>query len=97
MGLYIPNMQMPTGGHILIVFPSGRVLEVSADETQDIFRETQSFPVPPHGDLISRETAKLYHSYLVDERTDIRVPAIPLSVLNVVPTIIPAEPAEEGQ
>ena len=54
-------------------------------------------PVPPHGDLISRETAKLYHSYLVDERTDIRVPAIPLSVLNVVPTIIPAEPAEEGQ
>lgn len=91
MGLYIPNMQMPTGGRILIVFPSGRVLEVSADETQDIFRETQAFPVPPHGDLISRETAKLYHSYLVDERTDIRVPAIPLSVLNVVPTIIPAD------
>lgn len=48
MGLYIPNMQMPTGGRILIVFPSGRVLEVSADETQDIFREAQAFPVPPH-------------------------------------------------
>jgi len=48
-------------------------------------------PIPPHGDLISRETAKLYHSYLVDERTDTRVPAIPLSVLNVIPTIIPAE------
>lgn len=91
MGLYIPNMQMPTGGRILIVFPSGRVLEVSADETQDIFREAKAFPVPPHGDLISRETAKLYHSYLVDERTDIRVPAIPLSVLNVVPTIIPED------
>ena len=32
-------------GRILIVFPSGRVLEVSADATQEIFRETKAVPV----------------------------------------------------
>ena len=55
MGVYIDGMEMPMGGRILIVFPSGRVLEVSADATQDIFRETQAVPVPPHGDLIDRD------------------------------------------
>lgn len=55
MGVYIKDMEMPTGGRILIVFPSGRVLEVSADATQDIFRETQAFPVPPHGRLVDAD------------------------------------------
>lgn len=54
MGLYI-NMEMPTVGRILIIFPSGRTLEVSADNTQNILGETKAVPVPPHGDLISRE------------------------------------------
>ena len=55
MGVYIKDMELPPGGRILIVFPSGRVLEVSADATQDIFRETQAVPVPPHGRLIDAD------------------------------------------
>lgn len=55
MGVYIKDMEMPKDGRILIVFPSGRVLEVSADETQDIFEEAQAFPVPPHGRLIDAD------------------------------------------
>lgn len=88
MGIYIENMEMPKfGGKIITIYADGRVLYDGG--------YIKAVPVPPHGDLISRETAKLYHSYLVDERTDIRVPAIPLSVLDVVPTVIPADQKEE--
>ncbi len=52
MSVLIKGMKMPTSGRILIVFPSGRALEVSADATQKIFRETKAVPVPPHGRLI---------------------------------------------
>ena len=84
MAIYIEGMEMPPGGRILIVFPSGRVLEVSADATQDIFRETQAVPVPSHGRLIdadaldSSETDYLGNHlvYLVD--------------IDAAPTIIPA-------
>lgn len=96
MGIYLPNMEMPRKGQMLVIFPDGTSY-VCFNGMRERLAQTKAFPVPPHGDLISRETAKLYHSYLVDERTDIRVPAIPLSVLNVIPTIIPAEPAEEGE
>ena len=73
MGIYIKGMGMPMDGRILIVFPSGRVLEVSADATQDIFRETQAIPVQPHGDLIDRnETIKaLWKSlYEYEDKTE---------------------------
>ena len=49
MAVYIEDMDIPMSGHILIVFPSRRVVEVSADSTQVIFREKQALPVPPHG------------------------------------------------
>ena len=96
MGLYIPNMQMPTGGRILIVFPSGRVLEVSADQTQDIFREEQAFPVPPHGDLIDRDAARgsIKPWTPEDERnccTFDTVKKLMYTMLDRAPTIIPAE------
>lgn len=108
MGVYVKDMEMPKEGFVeILIRDDGTVQQTGQSyridgtdyytpyvgEMPTIYK---AIPVPPHGDLISRETAKLYHSYLVDERTDIRVPAIPLSVLNVVPTIIPADPAEEG-
>jgi hypothetical protein len=102
MGLYIPNMQMPTGGRILIVFPSGRVLEVSADETQDIFREAKAFPVPPHGDSIDRAALLVKINKICDRRdagiiSDLTCLQQITSALRHASTIIPAEPAEEGQ
>lgn len=102
MGLYIKNMEMPkygcdhcflrTGNYCGRIEKNEPVVEYARKSERH--PDCPLVPVPPHGDLISRETAKLYHSYLVDERTDIRVPAIPLSVLNVIPTIIPAEEGE---
>lgn len=99
MGIYIKGMKMPEEGSwaTIRIYPDGTCAVPNWQGDCTLIRGAQAVSVPPHGDLISRETAKLYHSYLVDERTDIRVPAIPLSVLNVIPTIIPAEPAEEGE
>lgn len=100
MGIYIKGMEMPTGGRILIIFPSGRVLEVSADATQDIFRETQAFPVPPHGrlgdlDELYKEAFK--RSETKDGYYDCLDPVISCYTIEDAPTIIPAEPAEDGQ
>ena len=93
MGVYIKGMEMPKEGSwkTIRIYPDGTCAVPNWQGDCTLIKGAKAFPVPPHGDLISRETAKLYHSYLVDERTDIRVPAIPLSVLNVIPTIIPAE------
>lgn len=54
MSLLINGMEMPTVGRILITLPSGRTLEVSADNTQNILGEAKAVPVPPQGDLIGR-------------------------------------------
>ena len=51
MGIYIKDIEMPTVGHILITFPSGRTLEVSADKTQNILREAQAISITQHGRL----------------------------------------------
>lgn len=104
MGVYIKDMEMPKYGRILIVFPSGRVLEVSADETQDIFEEAQAFPVPPHGRSIDAD------KFIKDEcnNCDGACELIPCNCLNCTadcrcdfikdiadaPTIIPGEEGE---
>lgn len=64
MSILIKGMKMPISGRILIVFPSGRVLEVSADATQDIFRETKAVPVLPHGKLIDVDTLEVNDGWL---------------------------------
>ena len=92
MGLYIPNMQMPTGGRILIVFPSGRVLDVSADETQDIFREVQAFPVSPHGrlgdlDTLQKQIDFARNSGMLGKTAHYKLQKL----IKEAPTIIPAD------
>lgn len=92
MGILIHGLDLPENEPLIVkINPDGTV----STTWKNNYKKYTAIPVPPHGDMISRETAKLYHSYLVDERTGIRVPAIPLSVLNVVPAIIQAEPEEE--
>lgn len=89
-GVYIKNAEMPTAGRILIVFPSGRVLEVSADAAQDIFRETQAFSIPSHGNL--KDADAIRKDWLENYRY-----ALTRSILDSfddAPTIIPAESVE---
>lgn len=92
----IKDIEMPTSGRILIVFPSGRVLEVSADATQEIFRETQAIPVPPHEDLIERKAIYLTDFEIVmcegDYKDGMRML---LEKVESAPTIISASKEEQ--
>ena len=102
MSILIKGTEMPMGGRILIVFPSGSVLEVSADATQDIFRETQAVSVPPHGRLIDVEELKewvlnwfevnrYYHPYAKDNN----IPTTELyDIIDRISAIIDAEEGE---
>ena len=97
MGVYIKGMSMPTGGRILIVFPSGRVLEVSADATQNIFRETQAVPVPPHGRLIDADALDVIgYCGIPQGREDTFDSGVMWLAerIDELPTIIPAEEGE---
>ena len=97
MGVYIKGMEMPTVGRILIVLPSGRTLEVSADSAQNIFREAQAVPVPPHGRLIDADA--LYEKVPVNwhgDKQDI-VCTITGNHIKNAPTIIPASGGHEDE
>ena len=97
MGVYIEGMEMPTSGRILIVFPSGRALEVSADATQEIFRETKAVPVPPHGRLIDADALlNLLNSCMFpSDMVTTRAVSMGINWIKEAPTVIEAEDGEE--
>ena len=94
MGIYIQNMKIPAAGHILIILPSGRTLEVTADSTQNILREAKAIPIPPHGRLKDYDRImKEYNEWF--SKTESReyenmFYALQMAI-NGSPTIIPAE------
>ena len=101
MSLIIKDMKMPTVGRILITFPSGRTLEVSADNTQNILGEAKAVPVPPHGrlgdlDRLERMFADIdsapYSCF--DGEEPFYSAADAAQIIRLAPTIIPAEEGE---
>ena len=99
MGVYIKGIEMPTVGRILIVLPSGRTLEVSADSAQNIFREAQAVPVPKHGRLIdARYIRDAIITKWMDKADDSYMYKCGMSdayeVIRNAPTIIPTEEGE---
>lgn len=55
MSVYIRDMEIPPVGRVLMVFPSGRVLEVSSDKIQDAYKGAEAVELPPHGRLIDAD------------------------------------------
>lgn len=96
MGVYIKGLNMPTVGRILITLPSGRTLEVSADNTQNILGEAKAVPVPPHGRVIDADA--LHYSRIRIVHNDGTVGGYHAVVMSAeikdAPTIIPAEEGE---
>lgn len=94
----IKNMEMPTGCCALTVkvWPDGQVEIINADGE---WKTSEAVPVPPHGDLIGRE-------WLIDIALHLMHTAKNNEIANGVkwllqyiieaPTIIQADPAEEG-
>lgn len=68
MGIYLPNMEMPRKGQMLVIFPDGTSY-VCFNGMRERLTQTTAVPVPPHGRLIDADalTEKLkkhreYHS-----------------------------------
>lgn len=50
MGIYLPNMEMPRKGEMLVVFPDGTAY-VCFNGMRERLSQTEAVPVPPHGRL----------------------------------------------
>ena len=91
MGVYIKGMEMPPKGKgaVVILCSSGAVYSGGQ-------KVGTAVPVPPHGDLIERKTAydSLLHGMVM---TGYQSRALSCIDEFRVPTIVPAEPAEEGE
>lgn len=96
MDVLVKDIKMPSVGHIIIVFPSGRALEVSIDKTQNIYREAEAVELPPHGRLIDAGALMERFSYSPDDTLEdkywIRAAR---RIIIEASTIIPAD--KEGE
>lgn len=92
MGVYI-NMEMSTTPVLFCIHPDGKVFA----DIDGGWREYKAVPVPPHGRLIEAEpimkfiTDGLNSGEFGYDQTKV------LTEIQYAPTIIPAEPAEEGE
>ncbi|MDO4861735.1 MAG: hypothetical protein Q3984_03605 [Eubacteriales bacterium] len=50
MGIYLPNMEMPRKGQMLVIFPDGTSY-VCFNGMRERLTQTTAVPVPPHGKL----------------------------------------------
>lgn len=93
--ILIRGMKMPAHDRVLIVFPSGRVLEVAADKTQYIYSETKAVSVPQHGRLVDALYIRdgIVQKWM-DKADDSRMYKFGMQdayeVIRNAPTIIPA-------
>ena len=91
MGIYLPDMEMPRKGQMLVIFPDGTCY-VCFNGMRERLAQTTAFPVPPHGDLIDRDV-------LLSDKTDMVNKMMVFGGKYVVsedeirgaPTVIPAE------
>ena len=56
MGIYLPNMEMPRKGEMLVIFPDGTSY-VCFNGMRERLKHTTAFSVPPHGRLIAEADA----------------------------------------
>ena len=104
MGVYISGIEIPKDRpQLLWVYPNGKVMTLQSDV--DPWKELQAVPVPEHGRCIdadvlckvlqrnseeewNNKTAPFSWAYAYDCVKD---------TVEDMPTIIPADPAEEGE
>jgi hypothetical protein len=82
MGIYLPDMEMPRKGQMLVTFPDGTSY-VCFNGMRERLTQTTAFPVLPHGDLIDRDA-------LVIDNGLKEIPEF-YEVVRDAPTVIPAE------
>lgn len=92
MGIYLPNMEMPKGLEMLVVFSDGTVHKCLPGMREYVEKGT-AVPVPPHGRTICADALmREMHNVILEDGEDRRTF---YSVIERQPTIIPADPEEE--
>lgn len=90
MGVYIAGMEMPTNADMaptaVWVYPNGYAIVFK--DNGKMKQYTEAVPVPPHGRLIDADALVLEDDYYGWRDKQ---------VVKNAPTIIPADPAEEGE
>ena len=92
MGIYLPNMEMPRKGQMLVIFPDGTSY-VCFNGMRERLAQTKAVPVPPHGRLIDADAvAKMVlDSVNQEDAQGFMFTKIICQILKDAPTIIPAE------
>jgi hypothetical protein len=101
MGIYLPNIEMPRKGEMLVIFPDGTSY-VCFNGIRERLNHTTAFSVPPHGRLIDADALidKVIAKYLEHERKGELVFAAAeikqdiVDLISDAPTIFPAEEGE---
>lgn len=101
MGIYIPDMEMPKDGQMLVIFPDGTAY-VCFNGMRERLALAEAVPVPPHGRLTDADALidKVIAKYLKFERKGKLVFAAAeikqdiCDLISDAPTIIPAEEGE---
>ena len=98
MGIYIPDMEMPTEYPLWIVISPDGTVQFNRFAEWETAAE-KAVPVPPHGDSIDRAALWVEINKICDRRdagiiSDLTCLQQILSALRHAPTIIPAEEDE---
>lgn len=91
MGIYLPKMEMPRKGQMLVIFPDGTSY-VCFNGMRERIAQTEAVPVPPHGRCIDADALK-QNTYEIYDPMGI-IEAVPVDVIDNAPTVIEAEEGE---
>ena len=88
MGIYLPNMEMPRKGQMLVIFPDGTSY-VCFNGMRERLTQTTAVPVPPHGKLVEvADVKELFEKHFGDDQ-------IAFQLIDSVPVIIPPKSKEQ--
>lgn len=99
MGVYIPGMAMPTSccECPLTYYEDGTCIFTGIEALSvGVQKDCPIVPVPEHGDLIDYDFCVANYELLHDDDGN-PVYAVRMRDINIAPTIIPADPAKEGE
>lgn len=89
MGIYLPNMEMPRNGQMLVIFPDGTSY-VCFNGMRERLAQTEAVPVQRHGRLGDLDALAEYVHQQDDWLSETAIHAF-CGILCKTPTIIEAE------
>ena len=91
MGIYLPNMEMPQKGQMLVISPGGTSY-VCFNGMGERLTQTTAFPVPSHGRLVDADAMnEKYGDWYTEEGTEEGFIGTLKYLIAEQPTIIEAE------